>query len=155
VLRGRERDIGFEPVTSGGVRIAVIVAPSGNRGVAANRQGYARHPAGLDHRSCSPIHWAADTHGDKSEGIPPKPGRPQRTFFQLSRHRCLFAAPATHVLRFPRTLRFGLSKDVQRKVTSQITEDAFSALCSASGHPGSASAFHNWLRSVTFVPTLG
>jgi hypothetical protein len=80
VLRSRERDFGFEPITSGGERIAPIVAPLGNRGRALNRQRYARHPAGLDHRRRSPIHWAADTHGDKSEGATPKPGRPQRVF---------------------------------------------------------------------------
>jgi copper chaperone CopZ len=42
-------------------------------------------------------HPAADTHGEKSEGETPKPGRPQRTFCQLSTHTCLFAAPANHV----------------------------------------------------------
>jgi tetratricopeptide (TPR) repeat protein len=35
----------------------------------------------LDHRRCVPIHWAADTHGDKSEGTTPK-ARPPATNFR-------------------------------------------------------------------------
>jgi hypothetical protein len=98
----------------------VIVAPLGNRGRVLNRQGYARHSAGLDHRRCSPIHWAADTHGDKSAEETPRPGRPQRAvrarlFFQPSSHMCLCPAKPTHVSASSASSRRRISFVSQRR----------------------------------------
>src|SRR5439155_11287340 len=87
--RGRRGDLGFEPITSDGVRIALIAAPPGIRGTASNRQRYVRHPAGLDHRRYVPIHWAADTHGDKSES----PAARNEFFQSLSAQVSLPTAP--------------------------------------------------------------
>jgi len=42
------------------------------------------------HRAAEgPCFTRTDTHGGKSEEIAPKPGRPQRLFFQPSTHACL------------------------------------------------------------------
>jgi hypothetical protein len=117
----------------------VIVAPSGTRGRVLNRQGYARLPAGLDHRRYSPIHWAADTPGDKSEGIPPKPGRPQRTFSNSELTR-VSAEPQTEPGQIGFVPQF-LASHHAYALASFRTADLHSV-------------HDNWVRSVTSLPGL-
>src|ERR1700723_3015686 len=62
------KNLEFEFITVVGREIALIAPPAVLRELnASNRQRYAGHPASLDHRRCGSIHWAAVTHGDKSE----------------------------------------------------------------------------------------